>query len=148
MKLDWAILSNSAEIQNNLSYVLGGGWDTSWRLAYPSPFLGALTVRLLQHRVEAARPHKLEVHALNEDGQPFAPPVTITLAPGLIPPDFPQGWDIPTLVAIDLRGLMIPKAGRYSFEVLIDDSHAKSIPFRFILGGPPGARPEVPLKQD
>jgi len=144
MKLDWAILSNSAEIQANLSYVLGGGWDTGWRPIFPTPFLGALTLRLLVHPAEVSQPHKIELYFWNEDGKAFAPPLTITLGPSVVPPEHPRGWDLPAMLAIGLQNLQIPDQGRYSIELLVDGQHTKSIPFRFVSGGPPGA-PLSPL---
>lgn len=148
MKLDWAILSNSAEVApNNLAYVLGGGWDTAWRSQFPAAFGGALTLRLLLNRLEVARPHQLEVHLLDEDGHPFVPPVTRNMSEMNLPPDYPKGWDVPALLAIGMPVLPIPSPGHYSLEILIDGQHVKSVPFRFILGPPPPP-PQLPRKPE
>jgi hypothetical protein len=141
MKLDWAILSNSGEIQANLAYVMGGGWDTAWRPAFPAPFFGALNLRLLVHPSEISHPHRIELQFWNEDGKPFAPQLQLTVGPGEMPPEHEVGWDVPAMLAIALHGLMVPKPGRYSIEILIDGAHARSMPFKFVQGGPPGAPP-------
>lgn len=148
MKLDWAILSNSAEIQANLSYVLGGGWDTAWRPSFPAPFMGAVTLRILVHPSEVGKAHQLELDFWNEDGKPFSEPLQLTVGPGQIPEDHPVGWELPALLAIGLQGLPIPEPGRYSIEVLIDGQHFKSIPFRMILGPPSGPPPSALPPQD
>lgn len=144
MKLDWAILSNSGEIQANLAYVMGGGWDTAWRPSFPAPFFGALNLRLLVHPSEVTHPHSIQLQFWNQDGKPFAQPLELTLGPGQVPPDHEVGWDIPAMLAIGLQGLMVPQPGRYSIEMLIDGQHVRSIPFKFVQGGPPLLPPALP----
>ena len=137
MRLDWAHLSNSAEVRDGLVYVLGGGWDTGYRPAFPAPFLGALTLSVLVHPSEAARAHEVELLFWNEDGKPFAPPANLTIQPVPVPEQHPTGWDMPALIAIGLQNLPIAAPGRYSIEILIDGQHQRSIRFRFVQGQPP-----------
>ncbi len=138
MKLDFAVLSNASEVQANLLYLMGGGWDTGYRPMFPAPFQGALTIRLLAHPTELNRPHQLELRFLTEDGAEFAPVLTLTITPGPPPPEFPKGWDVPLMMAIGLQNLAIPTAGHYSIEILIANQHLKSVQFRLIQGVPPG----------
>src|SRR5690242_3084317 len=64
MRLDWALLANAAEAPpNGLVYILGAGFDTLIRDTFPTPFGGAIVLRLLTTRLETERPHKVEVHA-------------------------------------------------------------------------------------
>jgi len=144
MRLDWAILSNSSEIQAGLSYVLGGGWDTSWRPSFPTTFIGALTLRVMVHRTEVAAQHRLEVRFWDEDGADFAPPLQVDLGPGTVPEGHPPNWEVPAQLSVGLHGLPIPAAGRYSFEVSVDGQHLKSVPFRFVEGQPPPATAALP----
>lgn len=144
MKLDWAILSNSAEVQGGLTYVLGGGWDTAWRPAFPTLFFGALTLRVMMHQTEVAEAHRLELRFWDADGKEFAPTVTLALGPGQVPEGHPAGWEIPALLAIGLHGLSIEHEGHYSLEILIDGDHMKSVPFRFVHGMPPEATSALP----
>jgi hypothetical protein len=137
VRIDWAILSNASEVQNNLAYVMGGGWDTGWRPQFPAPFMSSLCIRILLNRTEVPRGHTIEIQFMDEDGQAFAPTVSLGSSPGTIPPDWPMGWDLPMMLAIGLQGLVIPSAGRYSFEILLDGAHQKSIPFRMVLGTGP-----------
>lgn len=144
MKLDWAILSNAAEVQGGLAYVLGGGWDTGVRQQFPAPLMGVLCIRLLMHRSEAERPHQVEVRVWSADGRDIVPPVTIGMSPsGDPPPDHPAGWDIGALMTIGMQGLPIPAAGHYSIEILVDDNHLRSLPFR-MNQAPPAAPPAQP----
>jgi hypothetical protein len=140
VKLDWAILSNAGEIRENLAYVLGGGWDTAWRPSFPAPFLGTLNLRLLLHRTEVAQRHTIQLEFQDQDGRPFAQRLDLNVGPGQVPQGYEVGWDIPAMVAINL-GLTVPKAGRYSIEILVDGQHAKTMAFKFLQGGPPGAPP-------
>ena len=141
MKLDWAILANAAEVQNNLIYVLGGGWDTGSRPQFPAPFQGALAMRLLLHPTEMSKAHKVEIQLNDEDGQSIAAPIGLNTNPTPSPLSHPSGWDVPALVIVGMQGLMIPKPGRYSLEILLDDQHFRTIPFRFVQGTSQGLPP-------
>jgi hypothetical protein len=130
MRLDWALLANSAEVREGVIYVMSGGWDTALRDRFPAPFMGSIAARLLFNRTEVG-PHAFEVHLLTADGDPIIPPVSVPLtvepAPGL-----PPGWDIAVIVAINLTGVVIPAAGAYVVELLVDRFHVKSLPFRAV----------------
>ncbi len=127
MRLDWAILSTAAEAREGLASMLSGGWDTSFRPEFPAPFIGAVTVRALFNRTEAGRSHPCEMHFLDEDGKPFAPTFRFELRVD-VSPSLPQGWDIPALASITLNGMIIPKPGLYSVEILMGGNHVKSSP--------------------
>lgn len=131
MKLDYAILANSSEIRENIAFMLGGSWDTAYSDRFPAQFSGSILIRLLFHQTETGREHQLELRVHDEDGRPIAPAATIALQVDT-PKELPTGWEVPALAAINLRGLPIPKQGRYSFELLVDGLHLKSLPFRFL----------------
>jgi len=138
VRLDWAILSNASEAKDGLASILSAGWDTAYRPGFPAPFLGAVTIRVLFHRSEAAEtgtPHRFEMLFWTADGQPFAPAISFTMQVKS-PPSAPTGWDVPAVVAANLSTLAVPKAGEYSIEILVDGEHLKSLHFRFMEGGP------------
>ncbi len=137
MKLDFAVLSNASEVNGNLLYLQGGGWDTGWRPFFPAPFQGALTIRLLWHPTELSSSHQLELRFLSEDGAEFAPTFRLTMQGAKLAADFPKGWDVPLMFAIGLQNLPIPAPGHYSIEVLVDNQHLKSVQFRMMKGGAP-----------
>lgn len=134
MRLDWALLANAAEAPpNGLVYILGAGFDTLHRDSYPTPFGAVLVLRVLAARLEAERPHKLEVHCVDEDGQPVLPqPIVLNLAPRQVPADFPHGWELPANIVINLAGVPIKQPGFYNFEIMIDDQQVRTLPFRAV----------------
>jgi len=143
VKLDWAILSSAAEARDGLASILLGGWDTAYRPTFPTPFLGAVTVRLLFHRSEVSEqgtPHRFELLFWNEDGKPFAPSISF-VTPVKLMPEVPVGWDVPWVIAANLSNLAVPQAGDYSIEVLVDGEHLKSLRFRFIHSAAPTPAP-------
>jgi hypothetical protein len=142
MKLDWAILANSAEVRDNMAYVLGGGIDTVNSFELPAPLNATLLLRILLHRTEVERPHNVEVRALDNDGNEIAPRLHLTFTPPPIAPDTPIGWDIPVMFPIVIQRLPLKDASRYSLEILIDDTHFKSLNLKVNLLEPP---PAIPL---
>jgi len=128
MQLDWAMMAEAVQIRDGLAYVLGGGFDTVVAGQLPAALHGAVAIRLLFHRTEADREHAVEVRLLDEDGGEllrlhghFQP---------RIPEDLPLGWDIPLLVTFAIPHLELPRAARYSAEILGDGTHLKSLPLR------------------
>jgi len=135
LRLDWALLANAAESPpNGLVYILGAGIDTLWRDQFPAPFGGAMVLRVLTSRLESERPHKVEVHCSDEDGQRvLQQPIVLTLPPRTVYSDHPHGWDLAANIVINLAGVPIPRAGLYSFEILIDDQQVRTLPFRAVM---------------
>ena len=134
MRLDWALLANAAEAPpNGLVYILGAGFDTLIRDAYPTPFGGVIVLRLLTTRLETERPHKLEVHCSDEDGQAVLPqPIVLNMPARTVPPEYPHGWDLAASIVINISTVPINKPGFYSFEILIDDQQVRTLPFRAV----------------
>ena len=132
MRLDWALLANAAEAPpQGLVYILGAGIDTLWRDSFPAPFGGAIVIRLLASRIEAARAHRLEVHCNDQDGSPvLSGPIVVDLAARSVPSDQPHGWDLATNIVVNLAGVAIPREGLYTFEIIIDNQQVRSLPFR------------------
>lgn len=134
MRLDWALLAGAAEAPpNGLVYILGAGVDTIMRDQFPTSLGGAIVLRLLATRLEAERPHKVEVHCTDEDGSSVLPqPIVLNLPPRRVPPDYPHGWDLPVSIVINLVGIAIARPGFYNFEVLIDDQQVRTLQFRAV----------------
>ena len=147
MRLDWAILSNFAEIApNGLHYALGSGWDTGNRPEFPASFGGALSIRVLFDRLEVGRQHSVEIHFSDEDGKPVVPPLIATASGGTVPPGWPIGWDIPLMFVINLQSIAIPRPGIYAIDILIDGQNLRKLPLRFLQEAtmPPGIMPPRP----
>jgi hypothetical protein len=138
MRLDWALLANAAEAPpNGLVYILGAGIDTLVREQFPTPFGGAIVLRLLTTRLESERAHKVEVHCSDEDGGAVLPqPIMLTIPPRQVPAEHPHGWDLAAHIVINLAGVPIPQSGLYNFEILIDDQQVRTLPFRAVKAAP------------
>ena len=134
MMLDWALLANAAEAPpNGLVYILGAGFDTLIRDQFPTPFGGVIVLRLQTTRLETERPHKVEVHCMDEDGKPFVPqPIVVNLAARQVPADYPHGWDLAASIVINLSSVPIEHPGFYNFEILVDDHQMRTLPFRAV----------------
>lgn len=134
MKLDWALLANSAEVPpSGLVYILGAGFDTLIRDDYPTPFAGSVVLRLLSTRLETERPHKVEVHITDEDGRPVLPaPVVLNLPVRSVPADYPHGWEVATSIVVNLATVPIEAPGHFEVQVFIDDHQVRALPFRAV----------------
>lgn len=137
MKLDWAILANSAEVRENMAYVLGGGIDTVNSQVLPAPLNATLLLRILLHRTEVDRPHQIEMRALGEDGNEIAPRLNAVFQAPALTADAPVGWEIPVMFAVGIQNMPLEKESRYSLELLIDGTHFKSLNLRVQLVTPP-----------
>lgn len=142
MRVDFALIAQHAQLTpEGLFTVLGGGIDTYWATSVPTPFQGVLFTKLMANQAEAARPHELEIQCNDEDGHPILPmPIRIQVQL-VIPPMLPVGWEVPALAVGSFTGMPLNRAGRYSFELLLDGQWAKSVPFRVIIGQPPWQQP-------
>ena len=128
MKLDWALLANYAEVRDGLVFVTGGGIDTVQTPELPAILNATILVRLLLHRTEANKPHALELEITDEDGRTVAK-VQAGVNVGLNP-DMPLGWDLPSVVALNIHGLRLEKEGRYAVEISADNVHLRTLNLR------------------
>ena len=84
-------------------------------------------------RLETERPHKVEVHCTDEDGNPLLPqPIVLNLPARQVPAEYPHGWDLSASIVINLSTVPINKPGFYNFEILIDDQQVRTLPFRAV----------------
>ncbi len=128
MKLDWAILANYAEVREGLVFVTGGGIDTVQTPKLPALLNATILVRLLLHRTEANKQHSVELEITDEDGATVAKVQAGVMVP--LRPDTPVGWDIPSMVALNIHGLQLAKEGRYAIEISADGSHMRTLNLR------------------
>jgi hypothetical protein len=141
VKLDWMLLANHAEVNNDLLYISGGGWDT---VTIGAPIEGApsgvfailpgtLVIRLLFHPTETGQDHSLSVTIMDEDRAQVGKAegsVRVDKAPGL-PPGWDQGVNIPIPLGASVR---LPRAGLYTISLQVDGQHLGDQPFRVVKG--------------
>ena len=128
MKLDWAMLANYAEVRDGLVFVTGGGIDTVQTPQLPAVLNATILVRLLLHRTEANRQHALELQINDEDGNTVAKVQAAVTVP--VNPETPVGWDIPSMVALNIHGLHLAREGRYAIEISADNVHLRTLNLR------------------
>ena len=128
MKLDWAMLANYAEVRDGLVFVTGGGIDTIQTPKLPAVLNATILVRLLLHRTEANKQHSLDLEITDEDGTTVAKVQAGVTVP--VFQDVPVGWDIPSMVALNIHGLQLAKEGRYAIEISADNVHLRTLNMR------------------
>jgi len=132
MRIDTALLCDAATEREGLLYVLGGGITVAARPSYPAPFGMTLALRVLVHPTEMRAAHRLEILLQDEDGQ-LVTKVDVNIDAPQTPPDLPPGEEAALVVPWTFPGgPVLPRAGRYSLEVLIDGVHQRSIGFNAV----------------
>ena len=131
MQVDSAILADFVQENHGKLYITGGGIDTLSVNAVPvrHPSLG-IAFRLILSPAELGRSHQLEILLVNADGGRIA---TVTAK---IQVDRPSqgtaGWPVSVPLAINIAQIEFPAFGTYQFELMLNNSSIKDIPFRVI----------------
>jgi len=123
-EIDFMVLSDYVRAEGGVLHIIAGGVDRIQVPSVPTAHNIGVAIRLSMTRNECDRRHRLELIFQNQDGQrlmDFRAEFGATY-----PKDVPPGWPAFGVVPLNL-GLPIPDLGIYSFEVLIDDQHKKSV---------------------
>jgi len=68
------------------------------------------------------------VEITDEDGSTIAKvQAGVTVA---LNTDLPVGWDVPSMVALNVHGLQLAKEGRYAIEISADNVHLRTLNLR------------------
>jgi hypothetical protein len=125
--LDYALLCDYVRAEGGLAHVIAAGIDTVWTQDVPAGQNVGLLMRVSFTRNECGRQHRVEVIFQDEDGERLAQIM------GVVSPEWPEGnpanWRAGTVVGLNI-GVPLPRFGLYAFEVLVNDSHMKTIPLR------------------
>jgi hypothetical protein len=130
VELDYALLSDSAQVAQGKTFILGGGVTILWRQQFPAPLGVSLVLQLTYHRSEAESDHELRIQVMDADGNAVLPEITAGLHVGGPNPGVPA--NVPLAVPLALPFPPIPvlqRPGAYSVEILLDGRHLKSLPF-------------------
>ncbi len=128
MRIDCALLCDAATVREGLLHILGGGITRLGRPEYPSPLGTALAVRVMVHPTEADRSHQFEARLLSEDGEEVGS-VQINFELSQPHAALRPGEELSVALPLSLHALGLPRAGAYSFELLIDAVHHASVGF-------------------
>ena len=138
MKLDWMILANHVEVQNDLLYVAGGGWDTINVVArapeapaeVAAVMQGYVAIRLQIHQTETDKEHSFELTILDQDGGEAAK------ASGEFrmerSSDIPEGWLQNVNIVIPLSGIALPRDGLYTINLDVNNQWVGDRRFRVV----------------
>lgn len=128
MKVDTALLCDAAQIRDGMLFVLGGGVAWLHRPEYPAPLGATLALRIGIHQTEVSGDHTLEVLLQDADGGKLAQ-VTGTFTSQELPEGLDAADELFVPVVLPLGMVVIPRPGRYSFEILVDKIHQRTLPF-------------------
>src|SRR5438105_12051312 len=113
VQVDYAVLADGAQAVQGKHYILGGGWDALYALAYPviHPHL-AIALRLAVPWNDTNQPFTLELDVQNADGQSILPsppgPLTGTMNVGR-PPHLAQGANQHVVLVMDVANLQFER---------------------------------------
>jgi hypothetical protein len=129
MEIDTALLCEAATVRDGLFFILGGAITEVVNAEYPAELGLTLALRILVHPTEMEHPHRLEIVLQDEDGEQIT---TVNGDIQLGGADLvPAGELGEILIPWSFPGKpLLPAIGRYSFELLIDGLHQRSIPLR------------------
>lgn len=129
-----ALLCDAATVRENLLHILGGGLGQLWRDAYPAPLGIDLALLLTLHPSETTDEHELRILIQDTDGKQIAQvDATFSIGPQVM--QIPAGQMVRAPIALQLRTIPIPAPGLYSFELLVDKQHRRSLPFQAMPAG-------------
>jgi hypothetical protein len=132
MNVNLAVLCDAANVSREGKLNILGEFDSigaaTFPLTYPTM---VLVVRLEAHPTEAGV-HHLKLHLFDEDGHDVVPPLQ---------GDFPTGSPsflgamirTPPLI-LQMHGVCFNGPGHYSFELLVDNHHLRSLPLHILSG--------------
>ncbi len=130
MEIDFAILADAAEQANGKLSLLGGAFDTIWAQSLPVIHNHlSFVVRFLFAPVEFGRKHAIEVNVMDEDAKPLAK-VGAEIQLGAKNPNLPAGWRQGVISILNFQNLKFDKYGNYSFEIVVNNTSLKSVPFK------------------
>lgn len=129
-ELDYAILCEYVRDEGGLSHILAAGIDTIHVKELPAGHNMAVALRVLFTRSECGRPHRFEMFIQTEDGDRIAA-INATITPEWSE-ELPVHWYKGAQQGLKF-GVLLPETGNYSIDILVDDDHKKTIPFRVLL---------------
>ncbi len=130
MQVNLAVLCDAANVSREGKLNILGEFDSihasSFPLTYPTM---VLVVRLEAHPTEVGD-HRRKLQHLDADGRNVVPPLEGEFATGEGP--F-LGVPVRTApIILQMHGVRFDRPGHYSFELLVDGHHLRSLPLQFV----------------
>jgi hypothetical protein len=134
-EVEFALLANSAQINDQLISMLGGGWDTATlpEEAYPVGLVLNVVLRLTFEADEAGKAHAGEVAVEHGNGERLAT-VSFTVNVQRREEELPPGGKITAALVIPMP-VQFPGPGSYAVLITVGGSPLKTIPLRMKVAG-------------
>ncbi|MGD8866093.1 MAG: hypothetical protein PVI01_00650 [Gemmatimonadales bacterium] len=137
MELDFALVADAANVSQEGKLNILGIFDTIWGREFPVRHGSMVFVLRVRADFTEQGDHTLEVRLIDADGKQLFKAEGPMHVPGGGP-----GQAIKPHVILGLTGVSFSSPGDYSFEVIIDGQHLRSVPLH-VMQAP--ARPDEKL---
>lgn len=131
MKLDFAFLADAADCPpGGKLYILGAGFDTIHSKNFPCihPQI-SLVMRIILNPIELDKPHDAEIRLIDADGKDVISKIKLNIPAPKVPVPVKE---IGIGLVSNLKEIKFESSGQYSFEILLDGAHIKSLPLNLV----------------
>lgn len=137
MELDLAVMADAANVSQEGKLNILGVFDTIWARDFPVRHPAMVFVLRVRADFTDQGTHHLQVRLMDADGNQLFK----AEGPLQVPSAAPGRHTRPHII-MGLNGITFAKPGDYSFEVMVDDHHLKSIPLHLLRApaSPPGGK--------
>jgi len=135
MEVDIAVIADGANVSQEGKLNILGVFDTIWTPEFPFRHSTMVFVVRMKADFTEQGPHRMDVRLMDADGGQLFRAEGPMQVPGSAP-----GRPLKPHVIMALNGVSFAKAGDYSFEVIVDGQHMKSVPL-YVMSTPPGPSP-------
>jgi hypothetical protein len=123
MRVDLAVVADAANVSQEGKLNILGIFDTIWGTSFPLRHGTMVFVVRVEGEFTEQGEHRLELRLMDADGaQIFKAEGPLHLVGGK------PGRPVKPHIILGLSGVVFPAPGDYSFEVLIDGEHKRSVP--------------------
>lgn len=134
MRVNLAVLCDAANVSRDGKLNILGEFDSIHAAPFPLTYpTMVLVVRFEAHMTEAGD-HKLKLHLLDADGADVVPPLEGAFATETA--DKPGKLARTSPLILQMHGVRFEAPGPYSFELLVDGHHLRTIDLLLVNGEP------------
>jgi hypothetical protein len=136
VRIDCGLLCDAVTVRDGLMHILGGGVGRVRRIQYPSVLENDLALRLAMGPNEIDGVHKLEIRVIDSAGT-----MTSSLSGEFTmggSHDQPADAEAFLNIPVSMRQVVIPAAGLFGIEIVVDGEHRSRLPLHAALVTPEG----------
>ncbi|HEY8172322.1 MAG TPA: hypothetical protein VIH21_04480 [Dehalococcoidia bacterium] len=126
---DFVILADSAQVQGEKLYMLGGGWSAVWAKEFPTQHQMSVAAGILIPWMETNQKHEFKLQIRTED-QTVLGEIAGNFEQGR-PAGLPAGSTQRVMLALNVT-VRLERASDAQAELWLDGVVAKSVPFRIV----------------